>query len=381
MGRVRGYYSDLWPVGRALGANGGHAIIGPDFAREEKPVPMTTHDMTPSAWDDFVAHHARAHLLQTHAWGQLKAAFGWKPLPVAIRDGEGRITAGVQLLLRRLPLRLGWLAYAPYGPLVDWGDTAQVTQLQAAIDRAARGAGAAFLKIEPGFGLDGADFARFGYRPSPQTVQPPRTIMLDITGSEDDILARMNQGTRRNIRKSEKHEVAIRHGTRADVSRFNALLAETGNRAEFGVHAPEYYERAYDLFAPQGRAALILGSTGGQDLAGVMVFALGARAWYFYGASSDRERQRMASYGVQWAGIQWARAQGARTYDMYGVPDADPDVLEAHFAERSDGLWGVYRFKRGWGGQVIRSAGAWDRVYNRLVYAAYRLAAGRLGRE
>ena len=91
MGRVRGYYSDLWPVGRALGANEGHAIIGPDFAREEKPVPMTTHDMTPSAWDDFVAHHPRAHLLQTHAWGQLKAAFGWKPLPVAIRDCEGRI--------------------------------------------------------------------------------------------------------------------------------------------------------------------------------------------------------------------------------------------------------------------------------------------------
>jgi lipid II:glycine glycyltransferase (peptidoglycan interpeptide bridge formation enzyme) len=339
---------------------------------------MTTDDITPGTWDDFATRHPRAHLLQTHAWGQLKAAFGWKPLPVAIRDGEGRITAGVQLLLRRLPLRLGWLAYAPYGPLVDWDDPAQVTRLQAAIDHAARRAGAAFLKIEPGFGLDGVDFARFGYRPSPQTVQPPRTIVLDITGSEDDILARMNQGTRRNIRKSAKHEIAIRHGTRADVDRFNALLAETGSRAEFGVHAPEYYERAYDLFAPQGRAALILGSYGGQDLAGVMVFALGAQAWYFYGASSDRERQRMASYGVQWAGIQWARAQGARTYDMYGVPDADPETLEAHFTERSDGLWGVYRFKRGWGGDVIRSAGAWDRVYNRLVYAAYRLAASRM---
>lgn len=89
----------------------------------------------------------------------------------------------------------------------------------------------------------------------------------------------------------------------------------------------------------------------------------------------------MASYGVQWAGIQWARAQGAGTYDMYGVPDADPETLEAHFTERSDGLWGVYRFKRGWGGDVVRSAGAWDRAYNRLVYAAYRLAASRLERE
>ncbi len=85
----------------------------------------------------------------------------------------------------------------------------------------------------------------------------------------------------------------------------------------------------------------------------------------------------MASYGVQWAGIQWAKAQGAVSYDMYGVPDADPETLEAQFTERSDGLWGVYRFKRGWGGDVIRSVGAWDRVYNRLVYAAYRRVVGR----
>jgi len=87
----------------------------------------------------------------------------------------------------------------------------------------------------------------------------------------------------------------------------------------------------------------------------------------------------MASYGVQWAGIRWARRKGAKIYDMYGVPDADPDTLEAQFETRSDGLWGVYRFKRGWGGTVVRSAGAWDGVYNPLIYAAYRLVARRMG--
>jgi peptidoglycan pentaglycine glycine transferase (the first glycine) len=186
----------------------------------------------------------------------------------------------------------------------------------------------------------------------------------------------MNQGTRRNIRKSIKHDVEIHEGTRAEVASFNALLAETGDRAEFGVHTPAYYERAYDLFVPQGRAALILGCYEGQALAGVMVFALGDRAWYFYGASSDRERQRMASYGVQWAGIQWAKAHGARVYDMYGVPDADPADLERQFEQRDDGLWGVYRFKRGWGGTVIRSVGAWDRVYHGPLYTAYLIGSG-----
>ena len=331
----------------------------------------------PAEWDAFVETHPRAHLLQLSAWGALKAAFGWEPVRVGIAD-SGDLVAGVQLLFRRLPLRLGWLAYAPYGPLVDWSDSDQVRALRDAIDRVAKRHGAALLKIEPGYGLDQVDFAGYGFRPSPQTVQPPRSIVIDSGGSEDDILARMNQGTRRNIRKSEKFEVITRQGSRADVDSFNRLIGATGDRQAFGVHTPGYYQRVYDLFAPQGRAALILGSYGSEDLAGVMVFHLGDWAWYLYGASSDRERQRMASYGVQWAGIQWARAQGAQFYDMYGVPDADPDQLEAEFESRSDGLWGVYRFKRGWGGDVVRSVGAWDRVYNRLVYAAYKLVVGRM---
>ena len=344
---------------------------------------MPLHPLTPtaSAWDAFVTAHPRAHILQLSAWGALKSAFGWRAERVALAEADGRIVAGAQVLFRRLPLRLGTMAYIPAGPLVNWEDAAQVRALLAALDGVARRHRAALLKIEPGLGLAGVDFAAHGFRPSPQTVQPPRTVVLDLRDDEDAILARMNQGTRRNIRKSARFEVQIREGTRADVARFCAMIAETGARAGFGVHTCAYYERAYALFVPSGRAALLMGSYAGEDLAGVMVFALGDWAWYFYGASSSRERQRMASYGVQWAGIRWAKARGAKWYDMYGVPDAEPEVLEAQFRERSDGLWGVYRFKRGWGGQVMRSVGAWDRPYNRALYAAYTWALRATSRK
>jgi lipid II:glycine glycyltransferase (peptidoglycan interpeptide bridge formation enzyme) len=98
----------------------------------------------PAEWDAFVTAHPRAHLLQLSAWGQLKAAFGWEPVRVALAGADGRIVAGAQLLLRRLPLRLGRLAYVPYGPLVNWADGAQVRALVAALDRAARDHRAAF---------------------------------------------------------------------------------------------------------------------------------------------------------------------------------------------------------------------------------------------
>jgi lipid II:glycine glycyltransferase (peptidoglycan interpeptide bridge formation enzyme) len=106
----------------------------------------------------------------------------------------------------------------------------------------------------------------------------------------------------------------------------------------------------------------------------MFIFKLGGQAWYLYGASRQQEKQRMASFAVQWAGIQWAKQQGCTTYDLYGIPDESEAVLEATFQQRNDGLWGVYRFKRGWGGRVERSIGAWDRIYSRPIYALYQVA-------
>jgi peptidoglycan pentaglycine glycine transferase (the first glycine) len=76
----------------------------------------------------------------------------------------------------------------------------------------------------------------------------------------------------------------------------------------------------------------------------------------------------------------WAREQGCRTYDLWGVPDEDEATLEAGFAERNDGLWGVYRFKRGFGGRLVRTFGAWDLIYAPLRYRLYALAVATLGR-
>lgn len=348
--------------------------------------------VTPTQWEAFIAAHPRAHVLQQWAWGELKAAYGWQVERIAITDSQNQIVAAAQLLFRRLPFRLGTMAYLAMGPLVS--DKVQVSSdklealLWKAIDEAAKRHHAAFLKWEPGIFTDlpyqpHMDISALstqhsvlltGIRPSPQTVQPPNTVMIDISGDEEAILARMNQGTRRKIRQSLKNGIIYREGSKADVNIFTGMINTTGERNAFGVHEPAYYAKAYDLFVPQGDAALILAEHEGEPLAGIMVFAKGQTAWYLYGASSNVKRNLMGAYGVQWAAIQWAKAKGCTQYDMWGIPDADEATLEAQFESRSDGLWGVYGFKRGWGGAVVRSLGAWDKVYNPVIYAAYQLA-------
>lgn len=333
-------------------------------------------------WDAFVAAHPRGSLLQTTAWARLKSRFGWSTQRVWMRR-DGRLVGGAQVLFRSVALGIVKLGYIPHGPLVDWGDDEQIGVLFNHIDQAAYSRGAGLLKIEPRIWKDEMPplaweslYSKHGCVPATDTIQPPRTIVIDLRPSEDEIMAAMKQKTRYNIRLAEKKGVTVRLGTAADLPAFNGLMQVTARRDGFGVHQPQYYRAAHELFAPD-HAALWLAEFEGRPLAGVMVFSSGRSAAYLYGASSDEERQRMPAYAAQWAAIQWARRRGCTSYDLWGIPDAEEEALEAGFTDRQDGLWPVYRFKRGFGGEIKRTVGAADRVYNNLLHRAYIWRRGR----
>jgi len=187
----------------------------------------------------------------------------------------------------------------------------------------------------------------------------------------------MKQKTRYNVRLAARRGVTVRAGGEADLPAFYRLMTETAERDEFGIHTRAYYEAAHHLFVPD-HGRLLLAEYEGQLLAALVVFAFGGGAVYMYGASSDEQRNLMPTYLLQWEAMRWARERGCHTYDLWGVPDEDEPTLEATFTGRSDGLWGVYRFKRGFGGRLVRTAGAWDLVYAPLRYRLYELAVRAL---
>jgi lipid II:glycine glycyltransferase (peptidoglycan interpeptide bridge formation enzyme) len=334
----------------------------------------TAGSIEPAAWDRFVAGHPAAHLLQTSAWAELKSRFGWAAERVGLL-ADHTVVAGAHVLYRRLPAGLGQLAYVPRGPLVDWDDDLQVSALLEAIERTARARGAIALTVEPELPDEAVHRSRLlalDFSPAPVTIQPPRTIVVDLTGDEDAILAAMKSKTRYNIRLAGRRGVTVREAGERDLPAFHALMATTGDRDDFGIHTPAYYEAAYRLFAPRDWARLLLAEVGGEPVAALMVFALAARSWYLYGASADAHREKMPTYLLQWEAMRWAKSRGCTTYDLWGIPDVPEQHLEAEFTTRQDGLWGVYRFKRGFGGQVVRSVGAWDRVLAPWRYRVVR---------
>jgi lipid II:glycine glycyltransferase (peptidoglycan interpeptide bridge formation enzyme) len=326
-------------------------------------------------WERLVATGPNGHILQSWAWGELKARFGWRVQRLAVGN------ACAQLLYRSLPGGLGTIAYVPKGPLVDFDDLPAFQALLHAIQPLARQRRALALKIEPNVddNLGVVQVLRsLGFRPSPQVVQPRRTIVVDLDAEPGELLRRMKQKTRYNIGLAGRKGVTVRPGNETDLLAFYRLMETTAQRDGFGIHTQDYYESAHQLFVPAGLGKLLLAELDGQLLAGLVVLAPdgGDTACYMYGASSDEHRNLMPTYLLQWEAMLWAREQGCRAYDLWGVPDEDEDTLEAGFTKRSDGLWGVYRFKRGFGGRLVRSVGAWDLVYAPLRYRLYAAAVG-----
>ena len=362
-------------------------------------------------WNRFLEGHPNAHILQTGEWGELKGGFGWD----AVRIVSGDV--GIQVLFRKLPLGFT-IAYAPKpvlprsndfsrsgttdptgalrGVVTTWDVNPRSNDLSRSrttdptgalrgvvttwgedfwkeVDAVCRKRRAVFLKIEPDLWEDVNSIelrnTQYAIRTSPHNIQPPRTIIVDIRDTEEEILAHMKQKTRYNIRLAEKKGITVRAWD--NIPAFHKMMLVTGGRDNFGVHSLEYYRRAYELFHPTDMAELLVAEFEGKPLAALMVFAHGRRAWYIYGASTDEERNRMPTYILQWEAMKWARSKGAEEYDLWGVPDEDEATLEAEFETRHDGLWGVYRFKRGFGGELKRSQQAMDRVYNPLLYRLY----------
>lgn len=321
-----------------------------------------------SAWDRFLTVNPQAHILQSMAWGELKSAFGWRPERVQVG------AAGAQVLFRELPFGFS-IAYLPKGPLGGGWE-----QLWPEIDRLCRKRGAIVLKVEPDAWEEeeaGLMHGLSGFRPGGVPVQPRRTVVVNLEGPESDWLERMKQKTRYNIRLAERKQVLVRASSDVDV--FYSLMQVTGNRDGFGVHSLAYYTRAYKLFEPLGKVALLMAEYESRPLAGLMVFCSGKRAWYLYGASSDEERSRMPTYLLQWEAMRWAAGRGCTQYDLWGVPDCDEAQLEAQFEQRHDDLWGVYRFKRGFGGELLRAAQTWEKVYLPPLYGLYRWWVSRRG--
>lgn len=363
-------------------------------------------------WNQVISNLLNPHFLQTFEWGQVKAKYEWKPYyAIWLADGRFLVSdstdnwslitakspkgddclAACLILKRAIPIR-GLAArlsilYAPKGPLLDWSNESLRKRVLNDLQAFAKKQGAIFLKVDPdivlGTGIPGADgsteesggaelqseLARHGWVYSSDQIQFRNSVLIDLTASEDDMLARMKQKTRYNVRLAEKKGVTVRAGSVDDLPMLYKMYAETSVRDGFVIRDENYYLTVWRMFmsnveGQRSQPAVIplIAEVDHEPVAGLFLFMFAGRAYYVYGMSRDAHREKMPTYLLQWEAMKRAKAAECTVYDLWGAPET--------FNE-SDSMWGVYRFKEGLGGTVVRTLGAWDFAPNKFWYRMY----------
>lgn len=321
-----------------------------------------------SAWDAMIQADIWNAFPQSFAWGAFQEARGHAVIRYALLDDAGEwLVAGQGIWY---PKKWGsgyWLF--PRGPVFS----SRVKNVREAfctfleqVSELTLPHKPLFFRVEPPLTLvEGRGMMPLRMQRT-RALEPASTIVLDLTQTEEQLLAGMHPKTRYNVRVAERYGVQVREGTKKeDIETFLRLTKETAERDGFVSHDDHYLRETCEKLIPSGFARLRLAEWNGKCLAADLEIVYGDTVTYLHGSSSSDDRQVMAPYILHWNAIQTAKKEGKAFYDLYG---ANPQLLSSFYYKPS---WeGITRFKRGWGGTQVDLMGTWDLPTNTLLYYA-----------
>lgn len=309
------------------------------------------------------------HPVQTWEWGDFQIGEGHKVYRLGVFDNEKMVSA-YSVSFHKIPHTDYSIGTILRGPQVDEEMIKNVRKI-AADEKAI------FVKFEPDvyqktFDANNnptslqvnMDFP--GLKISPKVAFYPYSYVVDLTLSEDQLLANMHSKTRYNIRIANRYGVKVYEKTDpAGFRTYLDLLFETTKRQGFYLHSREYHENLWKILKPTGMVHIMLSEYQGQVLSAFMLFVLKDKLFYPYGSSKFEHKEVMAQNLLMWETIKFGKKLNLKKFDMWG--SLGPD------AQESEQGYGFHRFKQGYGGQLVQFVGTYDLVINPQLYRLYNL--------
>ncbi|MGL4981612.1 MAG: lipid II:glycine glycyltransferase FemX [Treponemataceae bacterium] len=305
--------------------------------------------------------------LQSSFWAKFKSYHGWRVQKITLQDGSE-----INVFLRTF-FRFFTIAYIPLAPQFtdmpffehiknqpDYFSKIMIlkTDLQNSLPK-----NLFCIRFDPPleYDFDTAEpqfFTRLlkqtSVKKSLVDIQPPDSVILDLTQPQETLLENMKSKWRYNIRLAEKKGVTIRKASSDDLGIFYDLYKQTAKRDGIAIHKEQYYKDLLVLSEKNDsptKIFLYIAEHENEPLAAIIVLHNQSEAVYLYGASANKKRNLMPAYLLQWTAIKEAQASGCLYYDFYGIPPSDDENHPMH---------GLYRFKTGFGGRIIHRLGSFD---------------------
>lgn len=331
-----------------------------------KLVEVTKDDK--AQYNKFVVTSESGSFLQSWEWGEWQVRLGRTVYRFKIIDDSGTQIGSVQLIKMPLPFGRCYL-YAPYGPIFVKNQEPNNKNQINFKDLIFKFPEAIFFRLEPKLGV--LDLGSWDL-PFQKTanIQPAKTLLVDLSKTEEQLLAGMHSKTRYNIRLAQKHGVRVekdlavtpRHGLY--FKEVIEQIVETQKRQGYKGHAGGYYKNMIDFFGLKKESGVKINIYKtlfkNQLLSSAVFFDFGQTRTYLFGGSSQENKQIMAPYLMHFQAMLDAKAAGLLQYDFWGIETASGKAP------------GFARFKLGFGGAVLEYPGAFDYPVRKLQYEIYR---------
>jgi lipid II:glycine glycyltransferase (peptidoglycan interpeptide bridge formation enzyme) len=189
-----------------------------------------------------------------------------------------------------------------------------------------------------------------GYkRANIHNIDAEKTLLLDITKPEQELLQNMRKQTRYYVRKAEKLGVSVsEYDDMQALDTFYKIHHDTTIRQQFRSYSHKYYRDSFhytnSIEGSKLKAKIFLAQYQGKQIAAAIIVFFGKKAFYSDGGSLSEFSKIPASYLIQWQAIKAAKTLGCETYNFWG--GVSPEKEDKNYP-----WYGIDLFKRGFGGE------------------------------
>ncbi|MDE6725838.1 MAG: peptidoglycan bridge formation glycyltransferase FemA/FemB family protein [Ruminiclostridium sp.] len=324
-------------------------------------------------YESFLKEKEGISFMQSLGWTAVKS--NWNSEAVIVRDSKGKIAGTCLILIKELPFFDRALLYAPRGPVCDYNNIEVMREFFSGIDSLSKKYGAFEFICDPPVSEKDKDFAaamkELGFskkteraKSKTETVQCRNNYVLNIDGkNQNDVMNCFKSDWRNRIRKAERKGVYCKFMGAEGLKDFYPLMAATGKRDNFPVRSLEYFRRFTEGLGDNCRLFICYADIDGKEtpLSAAIGVNYSGVFTYVYGASSDENRNLYPNYLMQWTMIRYALEKGCKLYDFGGIPCYD---------DEKDPKYGIYRFKKGFGGEIVNYAGDFVKRYDLFLCGA-----------
>ena len=306
-------------------------------------------------WEKVIEKYPEANFLQSPEYGKMNEILGFK---VITEDFGGK---GRALMIVRDAKRGRYLEI-PCGPLTNWQDKTVIEETFKRIVEIAKREKCVFVRVRPQLVNNQENLqilAGLGLKKAPMHLAAEHTVMIDLTKSEDELLANMRRQTRYEVRRATKQGIKKnKNNDEAIFKEFRKVQAETAKRQGFIPPNLKTLIAEKEAFG-ENIAIYVARTTDGEPIAYGMIIKNGKEGDYYEAASTPLNRKMPGAYALLWQVMKSLKSEGYERFNLWGIaPAGQPNHRYA----------GVTTFKTGFGGEVVEYVPAHDLVINKIGY-------------